>query len=94
LPVVTTACNGAGELITQGREGFVIESPNDRDALVEALDALADDRRRHEMAAHARILGAEQSFENHVNKLLAVCEEVANRDQRATPHYSAASLIP
>jgi UDP-glucose:(heptosyl)LPS alpha-1,3-glucosyltransferase len=94
LPVVTTACNGAGELITQGREGFVIESPNDRDALIEALDALANDRRRRDMAAHARILGAQQSFENHVNKLLAVCAEVADQKQRANPHRPVASLIP
>ena len=28
LPVITTACNGAGELIAPGREGFVVPSPD------------------------------------------------------------------
>src|SRR4051812_12695968 len=28
LPVVTTQCNGAGELITDGREGYVITTPD------------------------------------------------------------------
>ncbi len=27
LPVITTACNGAGELITDGREGYVVSAP-------------------------------------------------------------------
>ena len=32
LPVITTACNGAGELITEGREGFVVPAPDAREA--------------------------------------------------------------
>ena len=37
LPVITTACNGAGELMTEGREGFVVPAPDDRGPLAEAL---------------------------------------------------------
>ena len=33
LPVITTACNGAGELITEGREGFVVPHPDAPTAL-------------------------------------------------------------
>ena len=39
LPAITTACNGAGELMTNGREGFVIPAPD-------ALDELAGASRR------------------------------------------------
>ena len=46
LPVITTACNGAGELITQGREGFVVPQPDDVDQLAEALEAMTDDQAR------------------------------------------------
>lgn len=77
LPVITTACNGAGELITEGREGFVLEAPDRIGSLADALDRLADDTDRRAMAEHARRLGREQSFENHVKKLVELFEEVA-----------------
>ena len=38
LPVITTAMNGAGELITPGREGFVVPSPDSIEAISEALE--------------------------------------------------------
>jgi UDP-glucose:(heptosyl)LPS alpha-1,3-glucosyltransferase len=77
LPVITTACNGAGELITAGREGFVIPEPDALDPLADALDLLADDTTRRTMSAHAAELGRAQSFDNHVARLTAVFEEVA-----------------
>jgi UDP-glucose:(heptosyl)LPS alpha-1,3-glucosyltransferase len=77
LPVITTACNGAGELITEGREGFVIPQPDALDPLADALDRLADDPTRRAMATHAARLGRSQSFDNHVARLIAVFEEVA-----------------
>ena len=46
LPVITTACNGAGELMTNGREGFVIPAPDAFDELAGALGAMTDDEAR------------------------------------------------
>jgi UDP-glucose:(heptosyl)LPS alpha-1,3-glucosyltransferase len=77
LPVVTTRCNGAGELIGEGREGFVIDRPDDVGALASALDRLADDGARRAMSERARELGREQSFDRHVARLVALFEEVA-----------------
>lgn len=77
LPVVTTACNGAGEVITPGREGFVVPAPDATDPLADALDRMADDDARRAMAAHAERLGRAQSFEEHVGRLLALIEGVA-----------------
>jgi len=77
LPVITTACNGAGELITEGHEGFVISHPDARDELADVMDRMVDDAARARMSAHATALGREQSFDRHVDRLLAVFERVA-----------------
>ena len=77
LPVITTACNGAGEVIGQGSEGFIIPEPDATDALIDALDRLADDRLRGAMAERAVALGRAQSFDRHLGRLLEVFEEVA-----------------
>jgi UDP-glucose:(heptosyl)LPS alpha-1,3-glucosyltransferase len=77
LPVITTSCNGAGELITQGREGFVISGPDDHPGTIAALDRMTDDGARREMARNAVTLGQAQSFDRHVSALLKLCEQVA-----------------
>jgi UDP-glucose:(heptosyl)LPS alpha-1,3-glucosyltransferase len=85
LPVITTSCNGAGELITTGREGFVIPTPDDLPRLVQALERMTDDDARSVMSRQAVALGEAQSFENHVAKLLDVFESVARRKQEPSP---------
>lgn len=87
LPVITTSCNGAGELITDGREGYVVTSPNAIGELATALDHMVDDQARRLMSRHAVLLGREQSFENHVAKLTRVFEEVAAAKSRRGPHF-------
>jgi UDP-glucose:(heptosyl)LPS alpha-1,3-glucosyltransferase len=76
LPVITTACNGAGEVLTQGREGFVVPRPDDEPAMIAALDAMSDDRTRCAMSARAVQLGRAQSFDRHVERLLELCTDV------------------
>lgn len=79
LPVITTECNGAGEVMTAGREGFVIPSPDAHEALADALDRMTDDPYRKSMSRNAVELGRAQSFDNHVARLLSVFEEIAGR---------------
>jgi UDP-glucose:(heptosyl)LPS alpha-1,3-glucosyltransferase len=85
LPVITTSCNGAGELITDGREGYVITRPDALGELVTALEHMTDDAARKRMSAAAQLLGRAQSFENHVTKLVRVFEEVASARSRQSP---------
>jgi UDP-glucose:(heptosyl)LPS alpha-1,3-glucosyltransferase len=85
LPVVTTRCNGAGELIGEGREGFVIDRPDDVGALASALDRLADDGARRLMGERARALGREQSLDRHVARLVGLFEEVAASRRSGRP---------
>ncbi len=77
LPVITTRCNGAGELIVPGEHGFVVDRPDDVAGLAEALGRMADPVARREMAWQATRLGQEQSMDRHVGRLVALCEQVA-----------------
>ena len=67
LPAITTACNGAGELMTNGREGFVIPAPDALDELAGAIGAMTDDAARRRMAEHAARLGRAHTFDHHVD---------------------------
>jgi UDP-glucose:(heptosyl)LPS alpha-1,3-glucosyltransferase len=86
LPVITTAYNGASELLAHGREGYVISGPGAREELIAALDSMTDDESRRRMAAHARRLGHEQSFDRHVSHLVELFEEVAVARRKRSPH--------
>lgn len=85
LPVITTACNGAGELIREGREGFVVAHPDAVDDLADRLDRMTDDAARAAMSVHASRLGREQSFDRHVARLLDVFGRVAEAKARKRP---------
>jgi UDP-glucose:(heptosyl)LPS alpha-1,3-glucosyltransferase len=89
LPVITTRCNGAGELITEGGEGFVVDRPDDVPTLAAALDRMADDASRAAMSARATRLGREQSFDRHVARLVELFQEVAASKQAGRrTHFS------
>jgi UDP-glucose:(heptosyl)LPS alpha-1,3-glucosyltransferase len=77
LPVITTACNGAGELIRDGREGYVVTAPDALGELSAALEQMCDDEARKAMSASAADLGRRQSMDRHVERLVAVFEQVA-----------------
>ena len=74
LPVITTTANGAGELMTDGREGFVIP-PRDAKALDGALWAMLKPARRAEMALAARALAEKHALGDNVREMIAVYEE-------------------
>lgn len=86
LPVITTACNGASELMTDGREGYVITAPGALGEIVQALDRVSDDAARAALAANASRLGRSHTFDDHAAKLVKVFEEVAATKSRRGPH--------
>jgi UDP-glucose:(heptosyl)LPS alpha-1,3-glucosyltransferase len=86
LPVITTLCNGASELMTDGREGYLLTAPDALCELAGALDRMADDMVRVPMSAQARQLGNDQSLDTHVDRLLRVFEDVASSRARRGPH--------
>jgi UDP-glucose:(heptosyl)LPS alpha-1,3-glucosyltransferase len=85
LPVITTACNGASELLTDGREGYVVTSPDALGEIALALARMADDAVRLPMAGHAAALGRAHTFDGHVARLIKVFEDVASSKSRRGP---------
>jgi UDP-glucose:(heptosyl)LPS alpha-1,3-glucosyltransferase len=86
LPVITTSCNGAGEVMTDGREGYILTAPDALGEMIGAIARMTDDSTRRPMSELAMQLGLEQSFDTHVARLVHVFEEVAASKGRKTPH--------
>jgi UDP-glucose:(heptosyl)LPS alpha-1,3-glucosyltransferase len=87
LPLVTTQRNGVSELMTDGREGFVIADARDDAALAAAMLRLLAPEPRAVMAAAAARLGATWDCERNFRAVLALYREImaARRAGRAAP---------
>jgi len=72
LPCITSRFNGASEVITDGREGFLIESPDEIEALARCIGELRSAERRREMGQHALRLRSIVSMDRHVEELEAL----------------------
>jgi UDP-glucose:(heptosyl)LPS alpha-1,3-glucosyltransferase len=94
LPVITTAWNGASELITDGRQGYVLSTPDAHGELTAALHHMTNDTRRTTMSIEAARLGQEQTFDRHVAALIKVFEEVAASKKRHGSHGRMAGSKP
>lgn len=79
LPVVTTRFNGAGELITPGREGYITNDPADEVELTAALEPLFDANVCEEMKPAARQLALRHTLDHNCREILAVYEEIVGR---------------
>ena len=73
LPVITTKQNGAAEIMTDGREGFILQSRDDP-LLQEKMRQLLDAQLRMRMSEAALALRPKLSQEEHVNRLLQIYE--------------------
>lgn len=76
LPAVTTRYNGAAELITEGREGYVIDSPEDVAALADRIERLADEKHRRECARWGPLTTEPVTMRAHAERVLALYEEL------------------
>ena len=72
LPVVSTARNGACEVMTDGVHGRVLADPDDVPALADALRQTLDDDRRAGMAAACLALRPALSQDRHLATLEAI----------------------
>lgn len=81
-PVITTTENGAGELMTPGREGFVIPA-GDPAAIVSALEEISADWTRFHLAARERSRAL--SFSDHLQAVEKVLERARAEAAGTTP---------
>ncbi len=83
LPVITTRWNGASELLSPPREGYVIDDPHDHQQLAWCMTQLMDPARRSACASAARQTAARWTFDHHYQQILQVFAEAAARKQTA-----------
>jgi UDP-glucose:(heptosyl)LPS alpha-1,3-glucosyltransferase len=83
LPCITTRLNGAAELLTDGREGYVLDDPLDTGALADRMRRLLDADLRRRMGRAARQLMLRHTLDHNCDELLAIYNEVAARRRAA-----------
>ena len=82
LPVITTHCNGAAELMSPDKEGFVLDRPDDVTALATRMEELVvDEGLRRRMGEAARALALTHSFDGQMKRFLKIYDEVASHKQ-------------
>jgi len=77
LPVITSAQNGAGEMIEENENGNVVDDPSDTRSVVEAI-AYWWSRRFYAPPVHA----ADLSLDRNVSETLAILEMAAKEKKR------------
>jgi UDP-glucose:(heptosyl)LPS alpha-1,3-glucosyltransferase len=81
LPVVTTRFNGASELMQDGREGYVLESPAEVEHLADAMQRLLDADRRKPMRQAAREAVKDHSIQQNFRDMMTVFEKATARKE-------------
>ena len=81
LPVITTRFNGAGELITEGREGFLLDSPAEVRSLADRMGYFFEASRVRPMGIQARSLSTQFSWNRNVEEMMKVLELAAAERQ-------------
>lgn len=79
LPVVTSRFNGAGELMTAGVEGQIIDDPSNVEELRDCLRPMLEAAIRAPMSIAARKLALRHSLDRNCRELLSVYEDATDR---------------
>lgn len=83
LPSVTTRHNGAGELLSEGIDGYVLPDPADDAALAARMQSLLDPWLRERMGIAARRLALEYTLERNCDEIVSVYREISARRKAA-----------
>lgn len=89
LPCITTAFNGAAEVITDGVEGFVIDSPENVGLLARRIEQLADGELRSRMSERALALRDRIGMSRHIDELEALFVEIVDRKKQGLQPVAA-----
>ena len=77
LPVITSTCNGAAELVENGVHGFVLDDPENHVELSEKLMLFFDRHLRDQMGANARRKIENFPSQKNTREMLLLCEEIS-----------------
>jgi len=87
LPVITTRHNGAAERIQDGREGYVIESAGDIEALADRINRLVEPEHRLACAQHAPRAVEEISMHEHARQVCKLYVDIIRSGEIARGGY-------
>lgn len=90
LPVITTAANGAAEIVEQGEAGVVVHDPTNIESLAQAIQVLRDTTRREEMARRALEASSKLTWKAHAEALIQLFQEVSA--EKRTSHHERDAL--
>jgi UDP-glucose:(heptosyl)LPS alpha-1,3-glucosyltransferase len=77
LPVITSAQNGASEIIEEGVNGFVLSRADDTRKIIHLLKDLADPALRATFRQPAQALAQKHDLTRNINETLAVFDKLA-----------------
>ena len=83
LPNITTQFNGAGEVLTDGVDGYVVPDAADDRQLATRMRMLIDPGLRRRMGDAARRLALEYSLDRNCEQVIAIYHELAGRKRCA-----------
>ncbi|MEK6678992.1 MAG: glycosyltransferase family 4 protein, partial [Nitrospirota bacterium] len=76
VPVITTKKNGASEIIEDGKDGFIINTPLEIDALREKIRDLLNPELRKEAGVKARKKAMNFTWDRMTEETLRVYDEI------------------
>jgi len=76
LAVIASPRSGGAEIVTHGRDGFVLRDPDDSKELADAIDAFADPARGRQLEHAARQNAERFTYAAQVDQFLALYREV------------------
>ena len=84
LPCITTRYDGSADCIEEGRNGFVVDSPEETGAMARVLGRLSDPACRSALSENALQLRARLSMRRHAREVAALYEEIVS-ERRVAP---------
>lgn len=81
LPVITTRFNGAAELMTDRKEGFLLSDPADAATLAARMQELLEPAQREKMGAAGRAFAMRHTFEKQTMEFLELYGEIVSTRQ-------------
>jgi UDP-glucose:(heptosyl)LPS alpha-1,3-glucosyltransferase len=82
LPAVTTPWDGASEMITHGKNGFILGDSNDAESLASIIEGLADPGHRKAIGEAAREVREHVSMARHTEQMLDLYAELMEQPSR------------
>lgn len=85
LPCIASRWDGASEILTDDRDGLLIDDPNDVAALANTANRLLDQETRKRMGRAASATASQLTMKRHASEIIAIYQEQIDRRGEARP---------